>query len=290
VCERVRETHREMPEDDPFFTVRDEVQTALAKARQLYERWNDLITDQSVTSKDELEWTTTELRNGLRSIEWDLEDLEETVSIVEANPKKFKFDTEEIVTRRQFITDTRNEVSQMRDIVADAAKGQQGSSSKRTTVASLMNSGLNSVAAAVSGNDPTYTKLIADMESPLHGNSYGSPTASPESCALDVADFDIGVHQSLMLRNSSASNSHLNRIENSMSALKDVSRNLGQRTTDHSVMLDDVDGDLEVTTSRADFAFKKIARTLGLQTNKRQWIALGVMSFVLLAIVVLIVR
>lgn len=33
-------------------------------------------------SKEELEWTTTELRNALRSIEWDLEDLEDTIYIL----------------------------------------------------------------------------------------------------------------------------------------------------------------------------------------------------------------
>ena len=31
---------------------------------------------------EEHEWATTELRNSLRSIEWDLEDLEDTVQVV----------------------------------------------------------------------------------------------------------------------------------------------------------------------------------------------------------------
>ncbi|TWW58461.1 Syntaxin-6 [Takifugu flavidus] len=33
-------------------------------------------------SKEELDWTTNELRNSLRSIEWDLEDLDETINIL----------------------------------------------------------------------------------------------------------------------------------------------------------------------------------------------------------------
>ena len=32
---------------------------------------------------EEHEWATTELRNSLRSIEWDLEDLEDTVQVVQ---------------------------------------------------------------------------------------------------------------------------------------------------------------------------------------------------------------
>lgn len=49
-----------------------EVFKALNKTRGLYLRWRDL----GNAGGAETEWTTTELRNSLRSIEWDLEDLE----------------------------------------------------------------------------------------------------------------------------------------------------------------------------------------------------------------------
>lgn len=53
---------------------------ALNKTRGLYLRWREL--DEGATATPELEWTTTELRNSLRSIEWDLEDLEDTIDIL----------------------------------------------------------------------------------------------------------------------------------------------------------------------------------------------------------------
>jgi len=60
-----------------------EVCKALNKTRGLYRRWLELQEDTANSvSKDELEWTTTELRNALRSIEWDLEDLEDTIDIL----------------------------------------------------------------------------------------------------------------------------------------------------------------------------------------------------------------
>ncbi|KAK7078394.1 Syntaxin-10 [Halocaridina rubra] len=72
--------------EDPFFVVKDEVCKALNKTRGLYQRWGELQEDGSTTvittSREELEWTNTELRNALRSIEWDLEDLEETIDIL----------------------------------------------------------------------------------------------------------------------------------------------------------------------------------------------------------------
>uniref|UniRef100_A0A8C6VES7 Syntaxin 10 n=1 Tax=Naja naja TaxID=35670 RepID=A0A8C6VES7_NAJNA len=48
----------------------------------LYQRWGQLLQETQIVNKEELNWTTNELRNTLRSIEWDLEDLEETIYIL----------------------------------------------------------------------------------------------------------------------------------------------------------------------------------------------------------------
>lgn len=59
-----------------------EVQKAVNTARGLYQRWCELLQEDAAVGREELDWTTNELRNGLRSIEWDLEDLEETIDIL----------------------------------------------------------------------------------------------------------------------------------------------------------------------------------------------------------------
>lgn len=61
---------------------RREVQKAVNTARGLYQRWCELLQEDAAVGREELDWTTNELRNGLRSIEWDLEDLEETIDIL----------------------------------------------------------------------------------------------------------------------------------------------------------------------------------------------------------------
>ena len=55
---------------------------AAETAGALYHRWQELMSETANVSKEEFSWTTNELRNCLRSIEWDLEDLEETVHIL----------------------------------------------------------------------------------------------------------------------------------------------------------------------------------------------------------------
>ncbi|XP_039623257.1 syntaxin-6 isoform X2 [Polypterus senegalus] len=104
-----------MSMEDPFFVVKGEVQKAVNTAQGLFQRWSELLQDPTGATKEEVDWTTNELRNSLRSIEWDLEDLDETISIVESNPKKFNLDAKELSKRKAFITSTRQTVKEMKD-------------------------------------------------------------------------------------------------------------------------------------------------------------------------------
>nr|XP_007993670.1 syntaxin-10 isoform X2 [Chlorocebus sabaeus] len=100
----------DMSLEDPFFVVRGEVQKAVNTARGLYQRWCELLQESAAVGREELDWTTNELRNGLRSIEWDLEDLEETIGIVEANPGKFKLPAGDLQERKVFVERMREAV------------------------------------------------------------------------------------------------------------------------------------------------------------------------------------
>ncbi|XP_051549991.1 syntaxin-6 isoform X2 [Myxocyprinus asiaticus] len=107
-----------MSMEDPFFVVKGEVQKAVNSAQALHQRWIELLQEPGGASKEEVDWTTNELRNSLRSIEWDLEDLDETISIVEANPKKFNLVAMELAKRKAFITSTRQTVKDMKELMA----------------------------------------------------------------------------------------------------------------------------------------------------------------------------
>ena len=108
-----------------------EVQKAVNNVQTLYRRWQDLLDNPRTVGKDEYNWTTNELRNNLRSIEWDLEDLDETVGIVEANPRKFNIDISEVNQRKQFIKQTRDSVNNIKEHMnSPSAKAKVENSSR----------------------------------------------------------------------------------------------------------------------------------------------------------------
>ncbi|XP_077506136.1 uncharacterized protein LOC144121759 [Amblyomma americanum] len=141
--------------EDPFFVVKDEIVKAIANNKTVFERWNQYQDPSSLPSKEDIDWTTSELRKGLRSIEWDLEDLEETVAIVEKNPKKFKIDEKEIKSRKAFIEQSRNEVKCMKEAILESkAKNKR----MRPSSMELFNS----------SRTAKYTSLRNEVESPVH--------------------------------------------------------------------------------------------------------------------------
>ena len=82
---------------DPFHAVKEEVEHSVTVVIDLHKRWQEL---KAANKKgDEFEWTSSELLSGLRSIEWDLQDLEDTVSIVEGNRQKFQLEESDVQER-----------------------------------------------------------------------------------------------------------------------------------------------------------------------------------------------
>ncbi|XP_072930708.1 syntaxin-6 [Epargyreus clarus] len=256
--------------EDPFYVVKDEVFKALNKTRGLYLRWQEISKAPTIPNSPEVEWTSTELRNALRSIEWDLEDLEDTISIVEKNSSKFKIDNKEICDRRSFIEATKQEVKVM--------KSKMSLNRNRD-------------------NDGTAREPLLGEESPMHfGNTWTSTpkyskysklanqTDSPNR--FDAYDSDIMSMQEKMLI---SQDEQLHVISNSVGSLKTVSKQIGIELDEQAVMLDDLNTELENADSKLDSTIKKVAKLLRMNNDRRQWMAIGILIVILIVVLMLFI-
>lgn len=99
----------------------------------------------------------------MRSIEWDLEDLEDTIDIVEKNPLKFKIDNKELTKRKHFIVSTKNEIQSMKDRISM----NRGKDKDRFARQPLLEN--NSPVKLTNMHGGTkYSKLENEIESPQH--------------------------------------------------------------------------------------------------------------------------
>lgn len=241
--------------EDPFFVVKDEIVKAIANNKTLFERWNQYQDPSSLPSKEDIEWTTSELRKGLRSIEWDLEDLEETVAIVEKNPKKFKIDEKEIKSRKAFIEQSKNEVKCMKEAILESkAKNKK----MRPSSMELFNS----------SRTAKYTSLRNEVESPVHR----------------LLDSTQRQQQELMV----AQDDELEGIQTSVGTLKSMSKQIGHELDEQSVMLDDLGHDMDNAESKMDGALKKMAKVLHMSNGEDVVFLLDVLQFFIIIYLVFV--
>jgi len=246
--------------EDPFFVVKDEVLKALAKTRVIYDRWLSAEEGREYRTLDDQESCITELKNSLRSIEWDLEDLEDTVQIVEKNPTKFRIDGAELAVRKGFIENTREEVKLMKDRLTNPAAVKSERLPVQPTSPGTQHSnhggGSNKYSRLPSVADSPHREFIMNMEQ----------------------------QQEQMRRQDST----IDLMSESVGNIRSMSHQIANELDEQAVMLDEFGTEIEHADSRMDATIKKMAKVLHLSDDRRQWMAIGALSSAVLVVLVLI--
>ncbi|XP_028267718.1 syntaxin-10 isoform X1 [Parambassis ranga] len=242
--------------EDPFFCicVSREVQKALSRARGLFDRWEELLQDGTQVSRDELDWSANELRNCLRAIDWDLEDLSETISIVESNPGKFRLGDNELQERRDFVERTRKSVQEMKDhLSSPSAVAQAEKKNKQALLASTAQDRSTGLEAhLVSAN----SRFIQEQQ---------------EQQQLIMQEQD----------------EQLELVSGSIRVLKDMSGRIGDELDEQAVMLADFGDEMDQTSSRMDSVLKKLEKVSHMTSSRRQWCAIGVLVTIMIVVLIL---
>ncbi|XP_061046342.1 syntaxin-10 isoform X1 [Eubalaena glacialis] len=243
--------------EDPFFVVRGEVQKAVNTARGLYQRWCELLHEGAAVGREELDWTTNELRNGLRSIEWDLEDLEETIGIVEANPGKFKLPAGDMQERKVFVERMREAVQEMKDhMVSPAAIAFMERNNREMLT--------GKPATLKSSSDLLDTSVVSTT------SRYIEEQQATQQLIMDQQD------------------QQLEMVSGSIQVLKHMSGRVGEELDEQGIsMLDTFVHEMDHTQSRMDGVLRKMAKVSHMTSDRRQWCAIVVLLGVLLLVLIL---
>ncbi|XP_049910131.1 syntaxin-6 [Epinephelus moara] len=251
-----------MSMEDPFFVVKGEVQKAVNAAQSLHHRWRELLQEGGGATKEEMDWTTNELRNSLRSIEWDLEDLDETISIVESNPKKFNLDAAELSKRKAFITSTRHTVKEMKDQMSSPAAASVDRKNKQALLGERGAQGL----IWQPGPDK-YSRLDRQLQN-----------ANSQFIEEQQAQQQLMAEQQ---------DEQLELVSGTIGVLKNMSERIGMELDEQAVMLDDFTHEVDNTQSRLDNVMKKLAKVSHMTSDRRQWCAIGVLLAILFVVILL---
>lgn len=239
--------------------MRDEVQKAVNSVQELYRRWQDLLNNSNASIKEEFSWTTSEIKNNIRSVEWDLEDLEETIGIVESNPGKFTLSHEEIGTRKTFINNVRRNIHSIKEeINSTETKAKIEKNSRQALVGSVK---------FQSGNK--YSRL--DNEIDKSNQKY-----------IDESQHQ---QQSLMRRQ----DEQLQEVGQSVGMLKSIGVRIDTELDEQSILLDDLGNEVEMTDSKLQTILVRVEKVLKLADDKKQTYVLIALILMMVIVIILFV-
>jgi len=247
---------------DPFYVVKEDVQQSVNGITTLYDRWQELLKTTNTATNDEFKWTTNQLRTGIKSIEWDLQDLEETIGIVENNRQKFRLEQAEVDSRKKFISETQYIIKKMKEeLNTTQTKGKIDNDNRDT----LMNK-----------PNKTSSRDVPDRFS-----------------ALDDA---IKNDNDAFIRNQAqAQDQMIRQQDNDLEDLSQVVGVLGEMGTSihteleqQTRILDDLDAGVDNTSGRLNAVVRRVNKLLESTSDRVQWCLIIVLTLILIGLVIIV--
>ncbi|KAJ3905282.1 syntaxin 6, N-terminal-domain-containing protein [Lentinula edodes] len=212
---------------DPYHAVQQEIQSSLQTAGQLrasYVRIKNMARDDS----EELGWARSELKATLAALEADLEDLEDSVKIVESTgPRMFGLEESEVQERRRYVAYVRKEVENMR-------------------------AELNTEHSTSSRNLPSYSS-----SSQSHSGQNTPRIESGRDQDDDHQEAWAREEQQFMIQEQDRT---IESIAGTLSTLAQQAGLIGQEIGEHNEMLDDLETGVDRTDSKLNDAMRKLRK------------------------------
>lgn len=235
---------------DPSVEAKAQIEQLLTHVGNLFERIETVGSIEKLNGK-ERDWLITEVRNSVRSADWDLDDLEHTVSQVELCREQFGLTPLVIEEHRAFITRSRSYIHNVRQKLC-------------TNDENLV----FPTAEMSSGGGYKYSRL---SDSPTSSTQFVNETLQKQQEILKEQDEDLEL------------------VGESVHVLKNISHQIGNELEEQSVMLDELGTDMERADTKLDGVMKKIARVTNMKDDRRQWTAIFVLSGILFFIILLFI-
>ncbi|KAI9459789.1 t-SNARE [Boletus coccyginus] len=240
---------------DPYHVVQEEIQSSLQTSSTLrasYLRIRSTAREES----EELIWARNELKATLAALEADLEDLEESVKVVESTgPRLFNLDDAEVAERRRYVGRVRREITSMRTEVED-------------TTARIRSPYPQSPAA---GGSQSTVPLTSN--SPLNDDHDEDRQWAHEERQLMVQEQD----------------RTMDSISGTLTTLAQQAGLMGQEIGEHNEMLDDLERNVDRSDSKLDSAMRKMKKFIrDTEDTKSGWcitILIIVLVILLLAVI-----
>jgi len=238
---------------DPYHVVKDEIQSTLQAAESLLSSYRR-IRSTAREDSEELNYAKSELKATLSALEADLEDLEDSVRVVEeAGPQRFGLENAELQSRRRYVQQVRRQLEGMRNEVAPSS--ETSSSSKYP---------------------------------PGYGNGSrrdSQRTDEPPEREDDQSEWSKMEQQMIMQEQDKA----LDAISGTLSTLQEQAGLMGTEIGEHIEMLGDLEQNVDKSQVKLDSSMKKLQKFLrDIEETKSGW-CIAILIVILMILLLLVI-
>ncbi|GAA5940392.1 hypothetical protein JCM10213_007521 [Rhodosporidiobolus nylandii] len=233
--------------DDPYFEVKNEVESTLATLSSLAAQHARLARQTPSGASEELQWALSELKATLTAIEPDIEELQDSVAAIEevGVARRLGISDKEVRSRREFVERAKGEIAAIRRQLPPTASLSPDRSRNRLSAASY---------------PPSYHTSDED----------GRGEESDSN-----VDFE-QQHQTLLMEQQDRT---LTDISGTVDLLRQQAQVMGREVLEQNAMLEDLDHRVDDTTSKLAKAQRKMDRFVREHSNSpSSWAVFILMS------------
>lgn len=243
---------------DPYYVAKDEVVAAIKKVQGMHEEWKRLLHSENTARSSRFQELHVEITGELRQLDYDLQDITATISMVEENRAKFNFANAEITSRKAFVTNTRASVREIQDSVTGRAAQVKIEADKRSLITPA------SSASNPRNTAETQKRMVKDNQEYLERQRRDQQQI--------VAEQDLA----------------LSDLSASAKRLEHTAQTINQELKDQQQMLQALDEDVDRETEKMNFVMKRVGRLLKTSDSKQLCLIIGLVVLLVVLIFLII--
>ncbi|KAF8174061.1 snare protein TLG1/Syntaxin [Pholiota molesta] len=261
---------------DPYHAVQQEIQTSLQTAAQLQSSFLR-IRSMARPDSEELMWARNEFKATLAALEADLEDLEESVKIVEStDARMFGLDDAEVQKRRRYVSHVRQEIESMRTSVSQTSSFSQPPPKQPQAPPH------SHLPPPGSGTPLPLLSPRAGPGSPF-AERYGTPAPADDKDPQAVWARE---EQQMMMRDQDYA---MDSIAGTLSTIAQQASLMGQEIGEHNEMLTDLERGVDTSDGKMGDAVRRMRRFLRDSEERGSGWCIIVLMVVLMALLLAVI-
>lgn len=254
---------------DPYHEVQSEIQGTLQSATALlssYRRIRSTARDDS----EELGYARSELKATLSALEADLDDLEESVKVVEdAGARLFGLADAEVNNRRRFVSQVRHELESMRrEVSADEGRPSGSSAASSTRYGSGPGSSSSSTPKPGAGRPSAPSRANTDGEGEDDQSAWSR------------------VEQQMLIREQDKT---LDSITGTVKTIAEQAGLMNREIGEHVELLEDLERGVDTSQTKLTSGLKRIKKFIrDTEETKSGW-CIGILIVILMILLLMVI-